>query len=208
MNIADMTLAAPRSARPRNPLRFVARFWSQPRLRLAYAIAFSRSCWWVLLTVYGPIYMIETGAGDTAGGYLVSAGNMLLFLVLIFGIVARKVGIRKVIVAALVLCGFATLAIAGAYPSPWLGAAFFIVAAVGASALDAVGGIPFLRAVRARERAEMTMVYVTFIQMSELVPTAVFAILLSLFDFPVIFVAMAALLLWAAWIARWVPKSM
>jgi hypothetical protein len=41
-----------------------------------------------------------------------------------------------------------------------------------------------------------------------LVPTAVFAILLSLFDFPVVFIAMAALLLWASWIARWVPKSM
>jgi MFS family permease len=208
MNIADMTLVAPRAAKPLNPLRFVARFWNQPRLRLAYAIAFSRSCWWVMLTVYGPIYMIETGAGDRAGGYLVSAGNMLLFLVMVFGVIARRVGVRKVIIAALALTGVATLAIAGAYPSPWLGAAFFIIAAIGASALDAVGGIPFLRAVKARERAEMTMVYVTFIQMSELVPMAIFAILLSLFDFPVVFIAMAALLLWAAWIARWVPKTM
>jgi MFS family permease len=162
----------------------------------------------VLLTVYGPIYMIETGAGDTAGGYLVSAGNMLLFLVLVFGLIARKIGVRKVIVWALLLSGLGTLVIAGVYPSPWLGAAFFVVAAIGASALDAVGGIPFLRAVRARERAEMTLVYVTFIQMSQLVPAAVFAILLSFFDLPAIFVAMSALLIWTAWIARWVPKSM
>jgi MFS family permease len=208
MNIADMALVAPRAAKPRNPMRFIARYWSQPRLRLAYAIAFSRSCWWVLLTVYGPIYMIETGAGDTAGGYLVSAGNMLLFLVLVFGLIARKIGVRKVIVWALLLSGLGTLVIAGVYPSPWLGAAFFVVAAIGASALDAVGGIPFLRAVRARERAEMTLVYVTFIQMSQLVPAAVFAILLSFFDLPAIFVAMSALLIWTAWIARWVPKSM
>jgi len=208
MNIADMALVAPRAAKPRNPLRFVKRFWDQPRLRLAYVIAFSRSCWWSLLTIYGPIYMIKAGAGDTAGGYVVSAGNMLLFLVLVYGLIARKIGVRKVIIIAMLLCGLATLAIAGVYPSPWLGAGLFMVAAIGASALDAVGSIPFLRAVRARERAEMTMVYVTFIQMSQLVPAAIFAILLSFFDFPVIFVAMSALLIWTGWIARWVPKSM
>ena len=208
MNIADMTLVAPRAAKPRNPLRFVARFWSQPRLRLAYVIAFSRSCWWVLLTVYGPIYMVETGAGADAGGYLVSAGNLLLFLVLVFGILAQRIGVRKVIISGLVLCGLATLAIAGVYPAPWLGAALFVTAAIGAAALDAVGGIPFLRAVRSRERSEMTMVYVTYSQASELLPTAVFAILLSLFDLSAIFVAMAVLLLVTAWIARWVPRSM
>ena len=102
----------------------------------------------------------------------------------------------------------ATLAVAFAYPSIPAGFALFVLAAIGAVALDAIGSVPFLRAVKARERPEMTMVYVTFIQSSQLASTAVFSILLTFFDFPVIFVAIALLLFWAAWIGRWVPRSM
>jgi MFS family permease len=208
MGIRDMALVAPRAAKPRSPLRFIKRFAVQPRLRLAYAIAFSRSCWWVLLNVYGPIYMVKTGATPEQGGLVVTCGNLMLFSTMGVGWVARRIGTRLVIMGAFALSGCATLATAFAYPSPWAGFGFFVIGALGAVALDAVGGVVFLRAVRARERPEMTMVYVTFIQTSQFIPTAVFAILLTLFDFPVIFVATSALLFWAVWISRHVPRGM
>jgi len=208
MGIADMSLVAPRAAKPRNPLRFVKRFAAQARLRLAYAIAFSRSCWWVLLNVYGPIYMVKTGASPEQGGLVVTCGNLMLFSTMGMGWIARRIGARRVIMGAFFLSACATLATAFAYPSPWAGFGFFVIGGLGAVALDAVGGLPFLRAVRARERPEMTMVYVTFIQASQLLPTAAFAILLTFFDFPVIFVATSALLFWAVWISRHVPKGM
>ena len=66
MGIKDMVLVAPRAAKPMNPLRFVRRFFAQPRLRLAYVIAVVRSTWWSVLNVYGPIYMVKTGAGGEA----------------------------------------------------------------------------------------------------------------------------------------------
>ena len=208
MGIADMWLVAPRAAKPRNPLRFVKRFAAQARLRLAYAIAFSRSCWWVLLNVYGPIYMVKTGASPEQGGLVVTCGNLMLFSTIGMGWIARRIGARRVIMGAFFLSACTTLATAFAYPSPWAGFGFFVIGGLGAVALDAVGGVPFLRAVRARERPEMTMVYVTFIQASQLLPTAAFAILLTFFDFPVIFVATSALLFWAVWISRHVPRSM
>ena len=208
MGIANMSLVAPRAAKPRNPLRFVKRFAAQARLRLAYAIAFSRSCWWVLLNVYGPIYMVKTGASPEQAGLVVTCGNLMLFCTLGMGWLARRIGARRVIMGAFTLAGCATLATAFAYPSPWAGFGLFVIGGLGAVALDAVGGIPFLRAVRARERPEMTMVYVTFVQASQLLPTAAFAILLTFFDFPVIFVATALLLFWAVWISRHVPRGM
>ncbi|MDA1071745.1 MAG: hypothetical protein O2825_10140 [Proteobacteria bacterium] len=208
MGIADMSLVAPRAAKPRNPLRFVKRFAAQARLRLAYAIAFSRSCWWVLLNVYGPIYMVKTGASPEQGGLVVTCGNLMLFSTIGMGWIARRIGARRVIMGAFFLSACTTLATAFAYPSPWAGFGFFVIGGLGAVALDAVGGVPFLRTVRARERPEMTMVYVTFIQASQLLPTAAFAILLTFFDFPVIFVATSALLFWAVWISRHVPRSM
>jgi hypothetical protein len=41
-----------------------------------------------------------------------------------------------------------------------------------------VGSIPFLRAVHSHERAEMTGVYRTYLDLSELLPTALFSIVL------------------------------
>jgi predicted MFS family arabinose efflux permease len=132
----------------------------------------------------------------------------MLFFTMAMGWLARRLGARRVIMSAFFLSACTTLATAFAYPSPWAGFGLFVIGGLGAVALDAVGGVPFLRAVRARERPEMTMVYVTFIQASQLLPTAAFAVLLTFFDFPVIFVATAALLFWAVWISRHVPKGM
>ena len=208
MGIADMSLVAPRAAKPRNPLRFVKRFAAQARLRLAYAIAFSRSCWWVLLNVYGPIYMVKTGASPEQGGLVVTCGNLMLFSTIGMGWIARRIGARRVIMGAFFLSACTTLATAFAYPSPWAGFGFFVIGGLGAVALDAVGGVPFLRAVRARERPEMTMVYVTYGQAAQLGPMMVFSVLLSFLDLPVVFVVTGLLLLWAAWMSRWIPRAM
>ncbi len=67
------------------------------------------------------------------------------------------------------------------------------------SALDAVGNIPFLRAVRARERAQMTTVFRTYLDISELLPPALFALLLSFFGLASVFLATG---LWMLAIAR------
>jgi len=208
MGIKDMVLVAPRAAKPMNPLRFVRRFFAQPRLRLAYAIAVVRSTWWAVLNVYGPIYMVKTGAGGEAAGAVVGGCNTVLLLTPLIGMLARRIGVRQVVIAAFALAAIATAAIAVVYPAPWAGFALFMVAGCFVVALDAVGTVPFLRAVRARERPEMTMVYVTYGQAAQLGPMMVFSVLLSFLDLPVVFVVTAMLLLWAAWMSRWIPKAM
>lgn len=64
---------------PPRPLRAIRRFAAQPRLRLAWAIAFARSSFWATFFVYIPILMVEGGLGETAGGLAVAAGNLMLF---------------------------------------------------------------------------------------------------------------------------------
>ncbi|MGH6875367.1 MAG: MFS transporter, partial [Aestuariivirgaceae bacterium] len=81
--------------------------------------------------------------------------------------------------------------------------------AIAGAALDGVGGIPFLRAVRARERAEMAGVYRTFIDMSDLLPTLVFSVVLLFLPLGAVFVVLGA---WLAVVAclswLYLPKSL
>jgi MFS family permease len=208
MGMKDQPPAAPQTRIPTNPLRFVLRFFAQPRLRLAYAIAVCRSTWWSVLNVYGPIYMVKTGAGDEMGGLVVGACNLMLLATPSIGWLARRIGVRRVVVAAFAFAGLATAAIAAAYPSPGFGFALFLIAGIAVVALDAVGTVPFLRAVRARERVEMTMVFITYGQISQLGPMIVFSVLLSFLELPAVFVATAVLLLWASSVSRFIPRSM
>ena len=83
---------------------------------------------------------------------------------------------RKVIAGAFALACVMSLAagIAGT-AAPYVAMGCLLVGSVAASALDGVGGIPFLRAVRHRERQQMAAVYRTYIDFSELIPAFVFA---------------------------------
>ena len=61
-----------------HPLAAVRRFTAQPRLRLAWSIAFARSAFWTTFFIYVPILMLEGGLGPSAGGLAVAAGNLML----------------------------------------------------------------------------------------------------------------------------------
>jgi hypothetical protein len=74
---------------------------------------------------------------------------------------------------------------------PVVAAALLIGGALAASCLDGIGSIPFLRAVRTRERAAMTGVYRTYLELSDLIPSAVFAVALLFAPVSVTFVILA-----------------
>jgi hypothetical protein len=63
--------------------------------------------------------------------------------------------------------------------SPIVSIIFLLIAAMGATALDGVGAIPYMRAVKPRERREMTSVYRTFIEISDILPGIIFAFVLT-----------------------------
>ena len=210
LRLSDSPVIARGSSSTASPLKFVGRFWAQPRLRLAWLIAFGRSSFWSTFFVYGPILMIVGGQGQEAGGLLVSAANLLLITVLVWGRLSRRTGVRAM-TAASFLGAAVFLGIAG-----WTGeglpvwtaglllaSAFFVVP------LDAVGGVAFYRSVHPHERAEMAAVYRSYMDVGELLPPLVYGVLLSIFDLGVVFVALGVLQLFCCWMSwRHLPRAL
>ena len=193
-----------------SPLRNVRRFASQPRLRLAWLIAFGRSCFWSTFFIYGPLLIVESGLSKTVGGLMISASQAVLLTAWIAGRIAQRYGVRKVIAGALAMSCLMALAAGLAGTShPYVAMGCLLLGSLACSALDGVGGIPFLRAVRHRERQPMAAVYRTYIDCSELIPSFVFAFALLWFPIGTVFIILAAglsVIALAAW--RYLPKSL
>jgi MFS family permease len=195
LRLAEGNPIRPGRSRPASAFGSIRRFATQPRLRLAWGIAFARSSFWVTFFVYVPILMVEGGLGPLAAGIAVAAGNaMLLNNLVLRGFVVRH-SLRRVLGGAFLAAAALTFAAAVAAPAgPALAGALFVAAAFFVAMIDGLGPIPFLRAVRVHERPAMTMVYRTYLDASELIPPLVYALLLGLFGFAGAFSAQAALL--------------
>ncbi len=208
--LTDKNAISPGKVKPARPLRNVGRFASQPRLRLAWLIAFGRSSFWSTFFVYAPILMVASGEGKQAGGLLVSAGNALLITILVWGRIGEKVGVRRLATfgffagaSCLFVAGYSGAEAALVSAGLLLLAAFFVVP------LDAVGSVPFYRAVHPHERPEMTAVYRTYLDVGELIPPLVYGLLLGVFGFGAVFVALGGLMaLCGAITWRYVPQRL
>jgi MFS family permease len=201
---------APAARGPFNAFANVARFASQPRLRLAWLIAFGRSCFWTTFFIYGPLLVVEAGLDKTLGGVMVSLSQAVLLTAWLSGRIAQRHGVRTVIAGALALCAASSAAagIAGTF-APYVAMGCLLAGSVAASALDGVGGIPFLRAVHHYERQPMAAVYRTYIDCSELIPSFVFAFALLWLPIGSVFVILAGALAIIALIAwRFLPRSL
>ena len=193
-----------------NPLRNVRRFVAQPRLRLAWGIAFARSAFWVTFFIYIPILMVEGGRSATAGALAVAVGNLMLFNNLFTRGWASRHSLRRVLGSAFLAAGALTLVTAGlslrwpaAAAVAMVGGAFFV------AIIDGLGPVPFLRAVRASERPQMTTVYRTYLDASELLPPLAYFVLFMIGGFAAAFGALALLLASVgALTMRYLPRGM
>ena len=84
-----LTELAPPSRKPPNPLRYLPRFFAQPRLRLAWGLAGARSAWWSTFYVFTPIFAVTSGLTPEAGGAIASFGTGWIFVVPLWGWVGR-----------------------------------------------------------------------------------------------------------------------
>ena len=210
LRLSDRVTMPSGTLQPFNPLANVARFVRQPRLRLAWMIAFGRSCFWTTFFIYGPLLMVESGVGKQIGGLMISASQALLFCAYIFGRLAHRFGVRLIISWCFLLMSLASVSagLAGK-EQPYVAMLFLLLGALAASGLDGVGGIPFLRAVKPYERQRMAAVYRTFIDFSELIPAMIFAVALSYFEIGIVFVILGISLVIMGGIAyRFLPKSL
>ena len=184
------------------PLMNIKRYTSQPRLNLAWLVSVSRNAWWSLFFIYVPIYAVHSGLGEFAGGLIVSTGMALMFSLPIWGAVFRRVGMRTLLLAGFATSAASTLGAALFMNAPFAAVTLLLVAALAMVSLDAIGNMPFMLAVRPRERAEMTTVYSTYRDAAEILPPGIFSALLKVFDLPAVFVAGGIAMVAAAGLCR------
>ena len=158
--------------------------------------------------IYTAAYAVQRGLGELTGALVISGGNLLLFVAPILGRQAERVGVRIVLMGGLGLCGLATIAAGLAQETPWIVITGLLLGALGAVALDSVGNITFFSAVRAREREPMTTVFRTYIDASEMIPPAMFALLLTWFELGGVYVAQGLFMLIAMFWVRLLPPRL
>ena len=110
-------------------------------MRLAYAIAFTRSVWWSMFFVYGPLFMVKAGYGPLAAAAMVSAGNAMLFFAMMYGRMARATGVRPIVVGAYVATSATTILIAILSHLPAVAVVLLVVGAFCATALLVACGV-------------------------------------------------------------------
>lgn len=191
-----------------NPLKIIPRYFEQPALRVAYLITISRSIFWVTLFVYGPIYTVEAGLPTWVAGALLSLASGLLFFSPITRRMADKYGTRTIIIAGQLISGASliVLFIIGE-PQP-VGLVFWVLASVGGVMLDVLGNIPFMRMVKPRERTEMTMIFSTWREGSELVAPLVAATVLLFGPFHLLYLFLGISLLLASFVSSYLPRRL
>lgn len=210
LRLTDAKTLPPGTLTGFNPLANVHRFVEQPRLRLAWTIAFARSCFWATFFIYGPLLVVEGNLSKQTAGLMISASQLLLLSAWGYGRWATHAGIRPVISSSFLVMALASFG-AGLAGSnhPVVAITFLLLGSLAAAGVDAVGGIPFLRAVRFHERQRMAAVYRTFIDFSELIPGLIFAVALRYFEVPVVFIILSIGLLATSFISwRHLPKSL
>ena len=198
----------PAKSRSVNVFKVIPRYFKQRPLRIAYWITMSRSIFWVTLFVYGPIYVIEAKLPVWVAGGLLSLSSALLLFSPLIRRFAGRIGTRLTIIFALVLvgCSMSMLYVIGEPKS--IGLVFWVSAALGGVTLDVLGNIPFMRMVKPRERIEMTMIFSTWREGSQLLTPLLVSMVLLFAPFEIFYVLLALLLFGAAIKASFLPRRL
>jgi len=191
-----------------NPLKYLFKYFRQPRLRLAYGLVLARSCWWTMFIIYTPIYATESGLGELTGAAIVSVGTAWTLSVPLWGWIARQYGVRRLLTVGFITNSLLSFLVYLVSDVPLIASVLLIFCALGATMLDGVGNVLFFRAVRSSERSEMTAVFVTYRDTGQIVTPGLYAMLLNYFALPVVFFTAALWMMAAAWFCRYIPGQL
>ena len=158
--------------------------------------------------IYAPILAVTSGLGAETGGIVASIGTGWTWLVPIWGWAGRRFALRRLLQIGYAAAGVLSIAAALTFGVPWLGAALLIMASFGAGTIDGAGNLLFLRAVHPYERSEMTTVFASFREVTQVGPPAVCAALLAFFNLPSVFVAAGAVMLASSALCGRIPRRL
>jgi MFS transporter, ACDE family, multidrug resistance protein len=182
-----------------NPLAYLGRFFSQPRLITSWLFVVFRSVGWAVFIVYVGIFALEKGLGENIGGLATSLANATLFLApLMLRWVKRqsvRFAVRTGFLGAAIFFALGT-ALAG---WPWLAIAALMLGTGFLVLLDISGGLPFLMSVKPSERNEMAAVYSSFRDFSGIVSPGLAWLTLQFAPLDGVFLA-CGLCLFGCWI--------
>jgi len=180
-----------------------ARFFAQPRLRLAWLLVVIRASFWAMFQVYAPIFSIASGWSESMAAGLVSLGNMGVLLVPIWGQLVRRFGMRMILIIGYALGGILLIVTAAATVFfPREAPLVLLAAAMCFTLLDGVGNVIFMRATRPHQRSAATAVFLTYRDFSQLAPNALFALILVFSPLSAAFAVLGTILLAAANLSR------
>jgi MFS family permease len=201
---ANPVLVKPRSRAP-SPMRNIPRFFRQRYLRIAYAVTVVRGMFWVSFFVYAPIYVIEAGLSRFWIGIMISSVSALLVFSPVVERMAARYSARRVIILGFVIIGLGLTGLAAIGDARLLGLPVWMAAAIGATMLDVLGNIPFMRMVKPRERLPMTTVFSTWRELSSLVAPGLAALVMLVAPFWAYYLVVAALCFATAVWATFLP---
>ena len=182
----------------RNPLAYLGRFLSQPRLVAGWYFALMRSCGWWVFVVYLGIYAVQNGLGDQIAGTVTSVVSLgTFFAPLMLGWMQRH-SVRHAVRTGFVMSGLCFVAGALVSPWPWATVALVFLGACFLVLLDICGGLPFMMSVKPSQRTDMSAVYSTFRDVSGIVGPGVAWLVLQFSPVAGVFAA-AGLALLGAW---------
>lgn len=191
-----------------NPLKYLPRFFSQPRLRLAYLLSAMRSGWWTMYFIYVPIYCVTTGLGETMGGALVSLATAFVMTTPLLRSSIQRYGIGRILLVGYCGTGVMTIVLSQAMDVPHIAIGFILGAGLFAVLCDSVGSGLFYRSVRPYERSEMATVFGSYRSVSSLTFPGVYSGVLAVFQLPAVFAVTGGCMICAGVLTRYIPKRM
>ena len=172
-----------------NPLRYLRRFAVQPRLVGGWLLAVLRSCGWSIYLVYVGIFAIQGGLSEQVGGMAASLASMGLFAAPLMLRWMQGRTLRSAVRTGFLWSGCAFILASIAAPWPWVSIALLLGGAYFLVLLDICGGLPFLMSVKPSERNEMSAVYSTFRDTSNIVTPGIVWLVLQLGPLSAVFAA-------------------
>ena len=191
-----------------NPVRYLPRFFSQPRMTLVYLLSAMRSGWWTMYFIYVPIFCVTAGLGETMGGVLVSLAVSFVMTTPLLRSTIQRYGIRRVLLVGYASAGSVTIGVGALIGIPNLAVALILMAALFAVLCDSVGNTLFYRAVRFWERSEMATVFMSYRPISALAFPGVYSGVLAIFPLPAVFIFTGVGMLATSLMTRFIPARM